>query len=118
MKLKYITEIEALRQTIIAYTTVVGYQNDDYEYFRSLKELKCYAYPKLLMYAGYCPLCQYYCIIEHGTCGTCLLKSCNVGPYHEASEYFSKEDWDKMRSACIKIVSKCFQRLKELEVKQ
>ena len=115
MKTRVISEIEALSQTIITYTTIVGYQKDDYEYFRSLKELKCYAYPILLMYASYCPLCQYYYIIEHGTCDTCPLKSCYVGPYHEAGEYFSKGDWDKMRIACLAIVNKCYQRLKELE---
>ena len=115
MKTKVISEIEALSQTIITYTKIVGYQNDDYEYFRSLKELKCYAYPKLLMYGSYCPLCQYYYIIEHGTCSTCPLESCYVGPYHEACEYFRKGDWDKMRIACLAIVNKCLQRLKELE---
>lgn len=115
MKIKVISEVEGLSQTITAFSRIAGYQNEDYEYFRSLQELKCYAYPKLLMYLGYCALCHYYYDIECGTCRACPLKSCIFGPYHDANEHFSKGEWDKMRKVCLEIVSKCEQRLKELE---
>lgn len=118
MKLKYITEIEALSQTIITFERIAGYSNTDYEYFESLQDLKCYANPVLLTYVGNCALCQYYNIVEGTSCDKCPLKSCSSGPYNTAKVSFKKGDFNEMRKACLEIVSKCQHRIQEMEVKQ
>ena len=118
MKLKYITEIEALSQTIATFTKIAGYSNRDYEYFEFLQDLKCYANPVLLMYKANCALCQYYHVIKGTTCDKCPLKSCGSGPYNKAKVNFSKGDFNGMRNACLEIVSKCQHRMQEMEVKQ
>lgn len=118
MKLKYITEMEALSQTIITFERIVGYSNSDYEYFELLQNLKCYANPALLTYVSNCALCHYYHMIKDTGCDECPLKSCGRGPYNKAKVYFSKGDFNKMRKACLEIVSKCQHRMKEIEVKQ
>lgn len=115
MKLKHITEIEALSQTITAFKRIVGYGNSDYEYFGCFHNLKCYANPVLLMYQGDCALCHYYQVVKGTTCGKCPLKSCGSGPYNKARENFRKGDFNGMRKACLEIISKCQHRMKELE---
>lgn len=115
MKLKYITEIEALSQTITAFERIVGYSNTDYEYFQSLHDLKCYANPVLLTYVTNCALCHYYLAVKGSTCDKCPLKSCSSGSYNKAKVKFSKRDFNEMRKACLEIVSKCQHRMKELE---
>lgn len=118
MKLKYINEIEALTQTITTFERIVGYSNSEYEYFEYLQDLKCYANPVLLMYKANCALCHYYHMIKGTTCDKCPLKSCGSGPYNEAKVNFREGDFNKMRKACLEIVSKCQHRMKEIEVKQ
>lgn len=118
MKLKYITEIEALNQTIITFERIVGYSNSDYEYFEYFQDLKCYANPTLLTYKANCALCHYYHMVKGTTCDSCPLKSCGSGPYNKAKVKFSKGDFNGMRKACLEIVSKCQHRMKEIEVKQ
>lgn len=118
MKLKYITEIEALSQTITTFKRIAGYSNTDYEYFKSLQDLKCYANPVLLTYTANCALCHYYHIVKGVTCDKCPLKSCGSGTYNKAKVNFNNGDFNKMRKACLEIVSKCQHRMQEMEVKQ
>lgn len=118
MKLKHITEIEALSQTITAYKRIGEYSNTDYEYFRSMQDLKCYANPVLLTYSCKCALCHYYLALKGSTCDKCPLKSCRRGPYNKANVNFNERDFNEMRKACLEIVSKCQHRMKEIEVKQ
>lgn len=115
MKLKYITEIEALSQTIITFEKIVGYSNTEYEYFESLQDLKCYANRILLMYKSNCALCHYYHMVKGTTCDKCPLKRCDSGPYNKAKVNFSKGNFNEMRKACLEIVSKCEHRMQELE---
>ena len=118
MKLKYITEIEALNQTIITFERIAGYSNREYEYFESLQDLKCYANPALLTYTANCALCHYYHMVKGTTCDKCPLKSCGNGPYNTAKVNFKKGDFNEMRKVCLEIVSKCQHRMQEMEVKQ
>lgn len=118
MKLKYITEIEALSQTIITFARIVGYSNSHYEYFESLLDLKCYANPILLTYTSKCALCHYYHMIIGTKCDKCPLKRCDIGPYNKAKVNFSEGDFNEMRKACLEIISKCQHRMQEMEVKQ
>lgn len=118
MKLKHITEIEALSQTITAFKRIVGYGNTGYEYFGSLRDLKCYANPVLLTYTCNCALCHYYLAVKGSTCDKCPLKSCKSGSYIKADVNFREGDFNGMRKACLEIISKCQHRMKEMEVKQ
>lgn len=115
MKLKHITEIEALSQTITAFKRIVGYGNTGYEYFRSLRDLKCYANPVLITYTCNCALCHYYLAVKGSTCDKCPLKSCSSGSYKKADVNFSEGDFNGMCKACLEIISKCQHRMKELE---
>lgn len=115
MKLKYITEIEALSETIITFERIAGYSNSHYEYFESLQDLKCYANPVLLTYAYNCALCHYYRTVKGIACDKCPLKSCSDGPYNKARVNFIKGNFNEMRKVCLEIVSKCEHRMQELE---
>ena len=115
MKIKNISEIEALSQTIITFERIVGYSNSQYEYFGSFVGLKCYANPILNIYTSSCALCHYYLAVKGSTCDKCPLKSCGRGPYNKAKVNFSEGDFNGMRKACLEIISKCQHRMQELE---